>query len=281
MTFNSSCSYAGIANMLAQYGVDTEDREIALAMKLPFLFAREDGAYLAGPMLQSAEWFNLYLNPIGFELTEWEVPAVRAAEYLRGQKTAMLGLRVDESGKHAVVCTGCRGAALLFLNNKWENTDAPETFAFTEPQLLSRLDQTAVIATLSPIPPRAVDLCGRMEDSVSVLRQNLADIEAVCGREESVSLLRQKLNPLFRPLLLDGITMLRLIGETDLADTFTALQSRFLSALRADANQTIKLGSYLPLDELSAAVDRYIQLIRRELTLLDSPFPEEYNGANT
>ena len=39
MTFNSSCSYAGLANMLLRYGVDTQDREIARDMKLPFLFA--------------------------------------------------------------------------------------------------------------------------------------------------------------------------------------------------------------------------------------------------
>jgi len=44
MTFNSSCSYAGVANMLAQYGIDTYDRTIAQKMKLPYLFAREDGA---------------------------------------------------------------------------------------------------------------------------------------------------------------------------------------------------------------------------------------------
>ena len=38
MTFNSSCSYAGLANLLSFYGVDIEDREIALQMGLPFLF---------------------------------------------------------------------------------------------------------------------------------------------------------------------------------------------------------------------------------------------------
>ena len=54
MTFNSSCSYAGLANMLLRYGVDTQDREIAMDMKLPFLFAYEEGEYRAGPMLQGA-----------------------------------------------------------------------------------------------------------------------------------------------------------------------------------------------------------------------------------
>lgn len=33
MTFNSSCSYAGVANMLDQYSVDTNDRSIAMGMK--------------------------------------------------------------------------------------------------------------------------------------------------------------------------------------------------------------------------------------------------------
>ena len=70
MTFNSACSFAGIANMLEQYGVDVTDREIALGMKLPYLFAYDEGAYVSGPMLQKEEWFNLYLNSIGFKLDQ-------------------------------------------------------------------------------------------------------------------------------------------------------------------------------------------------------------------
>ena len=75
MTFNSSCSYAGLANMLLRYGVDTQDREIARDMKLPFQFAYEEDEYRAGPMLQGAQWFNLYLHPRGLEMRETEVPA--------------------------------------------------------------------------------------------------------------------------------------------------------------------------------------------------------------
>ena len=52
--------------MLEQYGVDATDRSIAMSMKLPYLFSYRDGVYMAGPMLQSAEWFNLFLHPIGF-----------------------------------------------------------------------------------------------------------------------------------------------------------------------------------------------------------------------
>ena len=41
MTFNSSCAFAGVANMLAAYGIDKEDREIALGMQLPYLFEKD------------------------------------------------------------------------------------------------------------------------------------------------------------------------------------------------------------------------------------------------
>ena len=52
--------------MLAQYHFAVDDRTIAMDMRLPYLFTYEDGIYMAGPMLQSADWFNLYLNPVGF-----------------------------------------------------------------------------------------------------------------------------------------------------------------------------------------------------------------------
>ena len=52
MTLNYSCAFAGVANLLEQYGVDIEDRDLCLGMKLPYLFENESGKYLAGTMLQ-------------------------------------------------------------------------------------------------------------------------------------------------------------------------------------------------------------------------------------
>lgn len=262
MTFNSSCSYAGVANMLEQYGVDTDDRSIAIGMKLPYLFSCEDGVYKAGPMLQSAEWFNLYLHPIGFDMTEKEVPAAQVLEYLKQQKTAMLGLQVDDSGKHAVVYIGSQDDKLVFLNNKWEHTDAPEQIVLLEAELIAQIGNSAMIATLEPIPPKAIDLSTRLGNSVAVIRQNLAEIREICSREETVALLRSRLNTVFRPLLLDGITMLGLLGNDKLASRFTEIQRLFLNALRQDATTIVRLGDYLPVDKLTAAAEEYILLIQ-------------------
>ena len=97
MSFNSSCAYAGLANMLEALGVDTEDRLIALDMGLPYLFAREEGQYRAGPMLQSARWFDLYLRPRGFALREENLPQEQLPQYLPAHAPAMLGLLVGRT----------------------------------------------------------------------------------------------------------------------------------------------------------------------------------------
>ena len=208
MTFNSSCSYAGLANMLLRYGVDTQDREIARDMKLPFLFAYEEDEYRAGPMLQGAQWFNLYLHPRGLEMRETEVPAQSVAAYLRRQRTAMLGIRGIENGKHAVVYIGNKQEKLLFLNNKWERADAPTQLLLTEQALLSYLDDKVIIATLAPVAPCTVDIISRMRRSITVLQQNAREICMLCQETMPVAVLRSRMDSLFRALLLDGMVFL-------------------------------------------------------------------------
>lgn len=268
MTFNSSCSYAGVANMLSQHNYTTNDRSIALDMKLPYLFAYEDGVYMAGPMLQTADWFNLYLNPIGFQMIETEVSADQIISYLMHQKTAMLGIQLEQGNKHAIVYTGNRNGKFYFLNNKWEQDPASERITFTEAELMKHIKEPIMIATLKQIPPREVDLSRKLSASISVIRQNLTEIQEVCRKKEPVGTLRSKMNTLFRPLLLDGITMLRLLEEMELADQFSAIQSRFLAALRQESTTVITLGDYVPVNELSVAAERYIQLIAKETETL-------------
>lgn len=245
--------------------MDAKDRSIACTMKLPYLFAVKDGMYMAGPMLQSAEWFNLYLHPLGFEMIEEKIPAAQVAEYLKKQKTAMLGLQVEQNGKHAVVYVGTQGEKLLFVNNKWVQSDAPERIELAEEELLNQIMDHVMIATIRPIPPCAVDLTDRIHESQNVIRRNVREICELCKREESVGTLRAKMNTLFRPLLLDGITMLNLLCETELADRFSVLQASFLSVLKDVSNKRIKLGDYLNCEELKAAAARYVELIEQEL----------------
>lgn len=265
MTFNSSCSYAGVANMLEQYGLDVSDRSIALAMKLPYLFSYQDGRYLSGPMLQTATWYNLYLKPIGYRLVENQISSHEITDYLIKQKTAMLGIILEGAGKHAVVYTGMESGKFVFLNNKWENEDSPSELRLTIDELKQRIEPVVVVGTLQQIPAENVDFTIKLKASVSVLQSNLNDIIKLCDMQETPADLRLKLNTLFRPLFLDAITMLNMIDEIELANEFLFLQRELLSAIRQDTKQNILLKNYISIPKLQVSVKKYIELILNEI----------------
>lgn len=262
MTFNSACAFAGVANMLTCFGVDVQDRDIALGMKLPYLFAKEGSAYLAGPMLQSSEWFDLYLMSIGFEMREQFFLREEVPGMLAGEKTAMLGIRVSPRDKHAVVFTGMEGNAYRFLNNKWQHTDDPETFLFSQQELLSRLEESAVVATVHPCPAKNVDFAPLLRRSCAVLGQLKEALIQFCSAEKTREEIMGAMNTLFRPVLLDGITMLELIGQAELAFCLRTVQSEFMAAVRSGAS--VVLAEVMQMDVLMQAIDDYISLITNQ-----------------
>ncbi len=71
------------------------------------------------------------------------------------------------------------------------------------------------------------------------------------------------MNALFRPLLLDGITMLELAGETTLAQGFTALQRQFMDFMRSP--REVALCDTLALDTLHELCEQYAKLIAKQI----------------
>lgn len=264
MTFNSSCAFAGVANMLSCFGVDVEDREIALGMQLPYLLEKEDGAYLAGPMLQSAKWFDLYLNPIGFSMTERLIARENVASALGQEKTAMLGIHVSPRDKHAVVYVGREEDKLVFLNNKWQHTDDPEMLKLTEEELLARLDESVMVAVIHPVEAKTVDFQPLYRRSLTVLADLKETLTGFCRTEKTCGEIMGAMNPLFRPVLLDGITMLDLLGQEELAVKLRGVQTEFMAAIRS--GKPVVLGNAMDMETLLTAMDEYAALIQKELT---------------
>lgn len=262
MTFNSSCSYAGLANLLAFYDMDVSDREIALDMGLPYLFAKEQEKYLAGPMLQSGEWFNLYLVPRGFLLREREIRRENMAGYLQELEHAMLGIRIDPRSKHAVIYDGREGEKYHFLNNKWENSEEPETLLLDEEELLKRLDNKVMVAVLERTARKEVDKREYYEKSVGILEQLRQDVEKFCSVERSPEELRIAMDTLFRAILLDGIAMLELLGETEIRQKLKTVQSQLLAAV--GENRAVCLDCALDINLLQEGIRQYCSLIRRQ-----------------
>lgn len=259
MHFKASCSYAGLANLLELAGVDTEDAQIALEMGLPWLFAREGETYLSGPMLQSAAWFNLWLRPRGFVMEEVTVRRQELLDRLRSGGNAMLGIETPY-GKHAVVYTGYDGHYRI-INPTYENSREETEFRLSESELLRRVEHMVVIAHISRREAEEVDIKPILCRSLRMLRENVAEIEAFSSRPHAPQAYTTALNRLFRPLLLDGITMLELAGETALADRLRVLQGQLMTFMRGPRDAT--LSEALSLPGLHAAAAEYAWLIGR------------------
>jgi hypothetical protein len=257
MHFKASCSYAALANLLERMGIETEDTKIALEMDLPWLFAKDGNTFVSGPMLQSAEWFNLWLKPRGLIMTETEVQKDALCRILQSSGPLMLGIQTLY-GKHAVVFTKYDGA-YQFVNPTHENSGEKTELVLTEKELLDRTDETMMLASIGRTKPEPVDLCPYFRRSVQIIRENVAEIERFASVTHGPDLFPSALNRLFRPLLLDGISMLTLIGETTLAERFAVLQTELMSFLRGPRTERLKDG--LSIDEFRNAAEEYVRLI--------------------
>lgn len=261
MHFKASCSYAALATIMELNGVETEDYRIALEIKLPWLFSKEDGAFISGPMLQGAKWFNLWCAPRGYRMVEERVERERLCNYLRTHKPSMLGIQTPH-GKHAVVFTGF-DEKYRFINPTHESSGERTELSFSKEELLASVDRETTVGTVIPAEAEPQLLTPYLKDSISVIRENCAAIEAFAAEKHDPNAYFPMMNSLFRPLLLDGITMLELVGETALAQEFTTIQQQFMTFMRGTREGTLQ--ETLSLDKLHGLTERYAHLIERQL----------------
>lgn len=260
MTFNSSCPYAGLANMLERYGIDTEDRQIALDMGLPYFlrYDKERECYQAGASLQTAEWFDLYLNPRGLRYVETIHEKHQLVEKLK--PISMLGLQVTERSKHAVIFLEQGSGTFIFLNNKWEKSEEPETLALSKAELLARLPDTAVVGYLERCQPKQVETESYFRESLDTWEQLRAELWEYIAKEQSPESLRESMNRLFRPLLLDGLTMMQLLQNEMQIQRLMDLQTKYLTALRS--SRRVRLADTMDQTMVDQAIDGMVLAVR-------------------
>ena len=155
------------------------------------------------------------------------------------------------------------------MNNKTENEDSPCEIRFTEEELRQNVEAEVMVATLQPIKPRKSCILDKLETTLAVLQANLSEILEICNKEVTTEFLRSRLNTLFRPLFLDGITMLNLIEEIELSEEFAKMQGDLLRVLRQDTKERILLTNYISMDKLQVSVQKYMELIKAEIEKLE------------
>ena len=262
MHFRASCAYVALAELMEAQGIFTDDRQIALAIKLPWLFAKEDGAYRSGPMLQGAAWFDLWLAPRGWRMEETALDGERLCPYLQAHPSTMLGLRTPY-GKHAVVFREYDGASYRFFNPTHEGSGEAAELVLSEAELLASVDRTVVTGRVRSAAPEVRSLAPLLKRSVEVLRQNCAEIEAFAEARQSPEACLAAMDRLFRALFLDGITMLELADERGLADGFAALQRDLMTFLRGPRTQPMR--ETVSMEALRSLTEQFIRSIEKQM----------------
>ena len=263
MHFNSSCSYAGLANMLEMQGYDTEDYKIALDIDLPchIRYDGKTGYYMAGAMLQSKEWFDLYLRPRGFSYMEKSIPRWRVTDVL--SPGLMLGIRISPQSKHAVVFVEKEKDKFIFLNNKWETSAESELYIFTEGELLERLPEDVTVGLLVRDEIKKTNLYPYFNESLATwkqLRKELFEFVSTFATPKEIQKSRDRL---FRPLLVDGLAMMKLLGQREPVVWLETVQRQYLDVV--NKNQAVRMADEMDISIIDRLIEGIMDMIDKKI----------------
>ncbi len=270
MTFNNSCSYAGVANLLEDFEIEIEDYELAIEMKSPYIFKYDEyfKKYISGAMLQNEKYFNYYLRAKDLKFIENKFEKGEVLNYLNSLKEkSMIGLIMDNGRGHGVVYCGVKDGKYLFLNNKRKDSAEVNYFNYSKEELEQRLMETTFIGYIvKKLKSRKenTDQIEEIKDSIRVLDEYKSRIIVFCKKEQSVEALKDAMDSYFRALFLDVYSMMQIIGEEELVLAIGQIRKDFLAAMKL--NIPLKLSNYISMEEFKSVIERYKDIIKLHIS---------------
>ncbi|XFA99580.1 hypothetical protein ACAG96_03105 [Candidatus Izemoplasma sp. B36] len=264
MSFNRSCSYTCLAYMIEDYDLDYTDKDIAIEIKLAYLFYNDtrNNEYLSGAMIQGKRWFDLFLNRHSLEFVENKYNKVDAITVIRksGRKL-MIGMNLN-TGKHAMVYCPSDTQSFRFFNPHYEKDGALDFFVYSNKEILELLDDEVTIGYIAHNPKIVSPEFELYDHSIGYLDKYTVDIIEFCSVEHTIEEIMEMRESLFAGLLLSPIPLLEFEKENELVECLKKLQKDFISALQQN-KQTVKLVDYLNPIELNMCVRKYKDAIRK------------------
>lgn len=270
MTFNNSCSYAGVANLLGDFEIEIEDYELAIEMKSPYIFKYDEyfKKYISGTMLQNEKYFNYYLRNKDLKFVENKFEKEEVLDYLNSLKgKAMIGLIMDNGRGHGVIYLGVKDGKYLFLNNKKKDSDEVDYFNYSKEELEKRLMDTTFIGYIEKnleSRKESIDQIEEIKNSIRVLDEYKSRLIDFSKKEQSIEALKEAMDSCFRALFLDVYSMMEIIGEEELVLEIGQIRKDFLTAMKL--NIPLKLSNYISIEQLKSIIERYKEIIKLHIS---------------
>ena len=162
----------------------------------------------------------------------------------------MLGIRIDERHKHAVIYKGrdIANDKLIFVNNKHEKSEEPSQIKLGDAD--------------NPIP--------LLEASISCLNELYEKIVMFSSDFQAYDDVERTRDLLFRPILLDSVAMIKLTGEEKMAAEIKKLQQAYIDAAFKSKERQIRLADSLDMEALRIVFDDWIELIQKRIRNLEA-----------
>ena len=266
MTFNNSCSYAGVANLLEDFEIEIQDYELAIEMRSPYIFKYDEyfKKYISGAMLQNEKHFNYYLRGKGLNFVENKFEKEEVIDYLDSLKgKAMIGLIMDSGRGHGVIYCGVKDDKYLFLNNKRKDSSEVDYFNYSKEELGKHLMDTTFIGYIEKsLKSRKenIDQIKEIKNSIKVLDEYKLWVIDFCKKEQSIEVLKEAMDSYFRALFLDVYSMMEIIGQEELVLDIGQLRKDFLAAMKI--NIPLKLSNYISIEQFKLIIERYKEIIK-------------------
>jgi len=119
-----------------------------------------------------------------------------------------------------------------------------------------------VVGYLEPCEAKCINYTSYYDEAVRTWESLRERLHRFMDEVQSVDVLRESMNQLFRPLLLDGLTMMQLLEEEQLVLMLRDIQNRYLEQLRK--NQPLRLADYMDCAMIDKAIDHIVTLINRK-----------------
>ena len=153
------------------------------------------------------------------------------------------------------------GNTLVFMNKEHEKSDEAARMELTNDELLQGIDDKVMLASLKEYRGKVDSPVPFMEASISCLDELHCDIVRFCADFQPHESVERTRDTLFRPVLLDSVAMMELLGEKDMAENIKKLQRAYMDAAFKSGAEQVQLCRHIDMLLLEQVIEGWKGLI--------------------
>jgi hypothetical protein len=267
MTFNRSCTYSCISNLIEEYSFHFEDHEIVKSLSIPYLliYLPDKNRYVAGGMIQSPIIFNKFLNSLSLEFIEnIYTPEMAIDTFDTNEKRCMLGIQINSNmeSKHSVIFVNKEKEKYRFLNPKRKNSNEPKYYLFSKDELNKKKKKNFPIGHIVRIKNTvSINVSNELYYTLENIDKYYNALVNYCSKLQNIKSLKETKETLFAPLMLDIHAMMEIIGYKELVVDIQNIRTNYLKAIKN--NNSILLTDYIKLENLNEIFSKYKTIIEK------------------